>query len=375
MGTSKEASGSALAFVVIAVALGILGCERDPGTKGGSAPPGPAPVAVVDARYLRLAAELDSDLLIQLAHVLPLEASLKQDEDAPPGQHAAAVAALIAKQGAIGRFMELLASPPRLPPGPGRDAPDGPDAMLRRARTVLLADASRCFQAGDYDAATARLTALCRLGRFQLGDSSLAEAGVATAMAAGRKTLAFVEAGLLGGVSKEAVRELEDALGMINGSPDAFGASWEEGARARLAAARSEFTSAGGAERLAAHLGAVGMDAESASGLVSMFRDMGGSELADLAAPAIVLTHGSNRDRHSSRSISSSIDAAEALIPSVRAALRAEQLGPAFKTIGEALSRDKTQIGKLIIGCPGATMLQLRGAAKDVSAAQASLRP
>ncbi len=352
------------AWVCVAAAVAVVAgaCEERPapnttvasapGAADAAAPAEPTPV--LDA-YAALGERMDNELTLALVWVKPLEAGLVLSE-APPGQRERTVATLEGAQGIIDELIGL--SRRTLEVGALHESSSMPGVWaVAKAGPLLMADASRCFDLGEHDAALGRVAALARTSSQLLEFSSArGSAGGHGGTMAVRKAEALLDAGAQGSAGARA--ELRAALEGLDPIPAKFAERWERGARARLADLREEFGGTDGPRKLAEAVEEHGLTAQDAQGLADLLRGLD-PEAAEFVKPATVI----KPDRpgvYSERLIERGLARAEGLIPRVREALASEDLSGSFEPIWEAMEGDRTQVVKLVIGAPGAALLQLR---------------
>lgn len=364
--------------LALAGAVGLAapaGCERSP------APGAPAsraaaqfPTPVLDA-WARLETDLPRAPMIALVDVLPLEAPLTVDPAALPGTRESVLTALDELRPVVDRILALSVQKPEPAPRPPFDLVAAGRAVdpwfaMGIARAVLPADASRAFDAGDMAGAAARLAALARIGRHQMGqgDPDLFASGLGQIAIAARKTVAMVDDGLLETLPLEARRDLDSALAAAHPDAGAYISEWESRAHAALAEARAQYGAAEGLPHLREMLSTWGMDGDP-----EMLAGLGGPEARMIVAAMLVKPTPADLGALSHEDVRRSLDLSETLIPRIGAALRSENLPVAFDPIVRDMMNDRAQITRLVIGAPGAVLMQIRSTGGDVAEARQAL--
>ena len=179
-------------------------------------PPAPIPSATLNA-YRVLYGEIGEQTA--LSHVYPHKPGLQLDDSAPAGSRDHLIQTLLRLQPQSLQILQLSKQDPGpFPVEPQNIMPDTwPRAWVNRCAEIVQADAGRLWDAGQPDEATARISALIRLGQIMMADSAelMQMWGLARAGAGCIRASAMIDAGLLDKLSTEHKRELLDAVESI----------------------------------------------------------------------------------------------------------------------------------------------------------------
>lgn len=341
-------------LIVAALSCATISCSRQP-----PAPPVPQPAPALPAPNLDALVAIVDDLTVAMptllmAHLYPDAAGLSFGEEAPEGARAELTAWLESNQPLIERGVALSSTdlepfPPLATGGPNSDFnlnERHPSTAHSRLGEVLLADASRLFDAGDIDGAIVRLTAVLNLAaeRINEPDGVMTPGGRLGARAAMRFS-AIVRDGDPSKVSKPTADNFRKALGRFNPSdPNGAMLGWETRAREAVLEVRTRFAIRGGPKAYGAFFREHGIDET----MVSVAR-LVGPNFADFS---IRKDFADTAEDFSAKELGAATDAAEAMIPAVAAAMKSQD-GTALDAVWKALEpakQDKTHIARLIFG-------------------------
>lgn len=355
------------ALLIVAAIAALAACERQP------APPTPAtktPAVAITAESAPALYELGQcystlsmDQWMQFIHVYPIRAALELDEEAGPEAKTQLVELLQSNQELIQRVIALSRRPlETFPPFPTLDEISA-DAHLGHPRTwataltrrLLSTDASREWEAGNIDAAVARLAAMVRLGHELItrGDGVDAIIGGAVAGQASSKLAEMVEKAGAGGppisgvtaITPATAEDLRAALARFDPQdPAGLIPGWKAAALESAKACRETYAVKGGPARLADFFRDSGIfeaAAQSADAPVDGLATLPTKEAADQAG------------RLSIKQISDAIADAEKLIEPIAARIAAND-ADGLRALMNQVRDDPTQIARVILG--GATL-------------------
>ena len=303
-----------------------------------------APTPNLDA-LASVSREVPGNWSLLAMNLYPLPAGLEFSSDAAPDEKPKLIAFLEGVQPTVHRAIE--ATKLNLEPFPPLPEPcDGdPEAVLRHPKSVmqslarlLLADASRCVDAGDPNGALVRIRAAMRLA------SALAEhpallirlTGATILVQSGTKLGTIVDAAGGAGISSTAAAELRAELARFNNDdPAGLVSAWEREARRSVIECRDTYAVRGGPKKYAEYI------RSSEPGLSEILSSMGGlaidSGFADRAAalkPA---------------DINAALDRVEATIADIATAMRVGDRATLSGAL-EAAREDPTKIARLVVG-------------------------
>lgn len=286
-----------------------------------------------------------------LSYVYPTRAGIEVDEKAPPEYSADRVREALAKAGPeIDRLCELIDSAARL------DETPLTAGVVRTCYSVLLADASACYDRSDYPAAYRRIVHALRLHtRVERFNGQAMSFRVASATVACAKVRAMAEHGAAPG---DAAPELLVALRSLR-LPDRelFVSTWERYSRSRVATLRTEL---GGPDGPAGLRDAVARDGIDAIAIPSIAALLGVDDLAK--HPELLecgtYTHAAHSERApSARAIRKGLDLAEKMIPRYAEALRSDSPAASMLPLAREVIAEPTQVARAALGSPAADWL------------------
>ena len=289
--------------------------------------------------------------------------------DAPAGESERVLTRLEEIQPLIQSLIAIAPQPlGPLPSWPAADA--APDVQLAHPASrvltftrLLTTDAARCWDEKDYQGAADRLTAPLRWANQLLTPG--AERWVSLR---GQQCLSNVllrlqtqtAAGLATHLDGPRRASLLEALAAFDATdPTGTVAAWEASARGNLASARAMFAGADAGEKLAIHIDTYGVNSENPEGL---------AEKKDVFTGGFLIRSDLDKVRTMpAAAIAKNLDAAEAMITSVAAALRSPDSLGALKPLQVQAAADPSQIARIVLGSPAATLDNNRTTAKLLS--------
>lgn len=291
------------------------------------------------------------------AHVQPREPGLVL-KDAPPGEHERVLARLKQAGPLIDSIVKLSNEPlGELPPYPSTESGPGvglahPATRLLNLSRLLLTDAGRCWDEGDFNGAADRIAATLRWAR-QLLDCDDAT----TRSLRGNLTLivalARLDAQTAGGLSErlDAAHRvvLVDLLGRFDPTdPLNELATWETKARGYVAFARQNFSGGDAGKKLADYIDEHGANTDAIDSTTGTPKG-----IFDGTIPV-----RRNLDKiraMSSAEIARHIDTTEAMIAKMAEGLRSSDPIGALKPLQAQVAADPSQVGRIILDSPAAT--------------------
>lgn len=235
--------------------------------------------------------------------------------------------------------------------GPGGNPRRVPWEWLHFQR-FLEADASRCWDAGDWHGITERLTAQVRIGEHLAAPGSeIVRTGISFIRGAIRKLNPMLELGLRDHFSPEDRAALLAAFERHSKfAATDFAREWASLARIRAQEARQMYAVDGGPDRLADKILSVGVS----KGVDATHARSRGDQLSLQMGDAshLIIDYEARVRKMTPREIDSEINAAEAMIPKIQTALASNDPSSTLPELGKSLGRLRSQVAKVIVQSP-----------------------
>jgi hypothetical protein len=318
-------------------------------------------------------AEIPESVRWLVGSLLPKAPGLAFDSSAEANAGETLTRSLLESQALVQRAIAISAQDLGIFPPITVGTPDDPDAHMRHPvahirniARMLLADASRAYEAGNASAAVARLAATVRFARQLLRqtDALTRSQGEIVLTTASLKVDAMVVAdpALMRRADRESVQALVDAYtGLDAGDPGSAIAMWESEARETLRYCRERFATPGGAERYAAYLtefGAFEGPLGSVRHLLPALEQGSPAEAEMLRSmlDSLVPTkeHAAAAADLTATEIAGALDDAESMIGPIAAALRQSDLKALVHSL-RPVTQDPTQLARVVCGGAGLT--------------------
>ena len=225
-----------------------------------------------------------------------------------------------------------------------------PASRILNCTRLLSMDAARCWHEGDYNGAADRLTATLRWSHELLqpdAEGWVLSRGYLCLWHTLVRLDAQTAAGLATHLDASRRARLLEALTAFDGAdPTRHTATFERLARTALVWMRERFSGPDAGEKLAAYIESKGVEAE----------ELGSSDVPteSYIGGVVVRRDLDNVRSMSAAAIAGHLDAAEAMIGPVAAAMRSPDALVALKPLQAQAAADPSQVARVVLGAPAA---------------------